>query len=172
MGNYRRVRIPGGTYFFTVVTRHRKPVFRSPENIEALRHAFRTVRERRPFVVEAIVVLPDHLHCIWRLPESDADYSGRWREIKKLASRVLAPPSDERRERGLWQRRFWEHTIRDEHDWRVHMDYVHYNPVKHGLARRPCDWPWSSFARWVDRGWYEPDWGESEPSDIAGAEWE
>jgi putative transposase len=164
------VKIPGGTYFFTVVTRERKPVFTSDRNIEALRHAFRTVRERRPFAVEAIAVLPDHLHCIWRLPENDADYSGRWREIKKLTSRAIAPLSDERKERGLWQRRFWEHAIRDHRDWRLHMDYVHYNPVKHGLVRRPRDWPWSSFARWVERGWYELDWGEDEPGDIAGVE--
>jgi putative transposase len=172
MSNYRRVKIPGGTYFFTVVTRERRPVFTSDRHIEALRRAFRTARERWPFTVEAVVVLPDHLHCIWRLPENDADYSGRWREIKKLTSRAIAPHSDERRERGLWQRRFWEHAIRDDRDWRAHMDYVHYNPVKHGLVARPRDWPWSSFARWVERGWYEPDWGESEPRNIVGVEWE
>ncbi|EAR23133.1 REP-associated tyrosine transposase [Nitrococcus mobilis] len=172
MSNYRRVKIPGGTYFFTAVTRERRPVFTSDRNIEALRRAFRTVRERRPFAVEAVVVLPDHLHCIWRLPENDADYSGRWREIKKLTSRAITPHSDERGERALWQRRFWEHTIRDDRDWRLHMDYVHYNPVKHGLVRRPRDWRWSSFARCAERGWYEADWGKSEPSHIAGVEWE
>jgi len=172
MSNYRRVIIPGGVFFFTLVTHNRAPVFTSDEPVDKLRQAFRKIRTNRPFHIDAIVVLPDHLHCIWRLPADDGDYSGRWREIKKAASRAIAPISDERSERGLWQRRFWEHAIRDEHDWRRHMDYIHYNPVKHDLARHPGDWPWSSFARCVAQGWYQASWGSTEPVDIAGLDLE
>lgn len=126
----------------------------------------RQVRATRPFVIEAMVVLPDHLHCIWRLPAGDADFSSRWREIKKAASRLIAPASDARRERAVWQRRFWEHAIRDADDWRRHVDYIHFNPVKHGLARHAADWRWSSFRDAVARGWSEASWGEAEPADL------
>ena len=102
-----------------------------------LRAAFRKVIAEKPFEIDAIVVLPDHLHCVWRLPDGDSDYSGRWREIKKAASRNIGVSSNHRNERLVWQRRFWEHAIRTDDDWRVHMDYIHYNPVKHGLALRP-----------------------------------
>ncbi len=126
----------------------------------------------RPFHIDAIVVLPDHLHCIWRLPSGDADFSGRWREIKKAVSREVERRTNHHNGRPVWQRRFWEHLIRDEEDWRRHVEYIHYNPVKHGLARRPADWPWSSFARAVARGWHEVGWGASEPEAIVGMEYE
>jgi REP-associated tyrosine transposase len=172
MSTYRRVYIPGGVYFFTVVTQDRVPRFAEPVNVAHLRAAFRQVMAVRPFEMEAAVILPDHLHCLWRLPEGDDDYSGRWREIKKAASRRIDTGTNARGERPVWQRRFWEHAIRDEADWRAHLDYIHYNPVKHGLAGRPADWPWSSFPRAVARGWYEPDWGEQEPASVGGMEWE
>ena len=172
MSNYSRAVIPGGVFFFTVVTGNRRPIFVNEENVDKLRQAFRKVRIARPFEIDAIVILPDHLHCIWRLPARDSDFSSRWREIKKAASRAIDPHSDYRRERRVWQRRFWEHAIRDEEDWRRHMDYIHYNPVKHDLARRPADWPWSSFARCVACGWYDAAWGEVEPEGIAGLDFE
>ena len=140
--------------------------------MEMLRAAFRKVKAARPFEIDAMVVLPDHLHCIWRLPEGDGDFSSRWREIKKAASREIDPGADSRHERSVWQRRFWEHAIRDDADWRHHVDYIHYNPVKHGLVKRPGEWPWNSFGRAVARGWYEPSWGASEPEEIVGMELE
>jgi putative transposase len=140
------------------------PYSPTDEQLELLRQAFRAVMRARPLHVDAMVILPDHLHCLWRLPPGDADYSGRWREIKKHVSRHMAPQYD----LPIWQRRFWEHTIRDEVDWHRHMDYIHYNPVKHGLVARPADWPWSSFRATVAKGWYEPDWGSNPPSDISG----
>ena len=172
MSNYRRAKIAGGTFFFTVVTHDRTPYFADESAIQILRAAFAKVKTARPFEIEAIVVMPDHLHCIWRLPTGDDDYSGRWREIKKIASRQLDPVTNLRNKRPVWQRRFWEHAIRDQEDCRRHMDYVHYNPVKHGLARRPIDWPWSSFKKAVAKGWYEPAWGSDEPAHIAGLELE
>ena len=172
MSNYRRILIPGATYFFTVVTKNRRPWFDREERVEILREAFRRVMSKRPFQMDAVVVLPDHMHCIWRLPRGDSDYSGRWGEIKKRVSRRLDPRSNRRNERGVWQRRFWEHLIRDERDWRRHVDYIHYNPVKHGLVRQVSEWPWSSFARAVERGWYNEDWGAAEPWGIAEMELE
>lgn len=172
MSQYRRVFIPGGVYFFTVVTHDRAPLFATPERVERLRAAFRKVMAVRPFRIDAMVVLPDHLHCIWRLPEADADYSSRWREIKKSASREIDARTNHRNERPVWQRRFWEHAIRDEADWRNHIDYIHYNPVRHGLAARPRDWPWSSFGRAVAMGWYEEDWGDNVSAEIASMDLE
>ncbi|MBA1444760.1 MAG: transposase [Chromatiales bacterium] len=172
MSHYRRAKTIGATYFFTVVTKDRKPWFRSEENIRILREAFRIIIKARPFEIEAAVILPDHLHCIWKLPENDSDYSGRWREIKKRVSRQLDTRTNARGERPVWQRRFWEHQIRDEQDWRNHMDYIHYNPVKHRLVERVIDWPWSSFHQAVAKGWYERDWGSTGPSNIAGMEHE
>ncbi len=137
-----------------------------------MRQAFRKVRANRPFEIDAMVVLPDHLHCIWRLPQGDGDFSGRWREIKKAASRAIDPRTDARNERAVWQRRIWEHIIRDDEDWRRHMDYIHFNPVKHGLAVHPGDWPWPSYAHCVARGWYEEGWGSAEPVGIAGLDLE
>jgi len=134
------------------------------ENILALRKAWREVRRELPFKTEAVVVLPDHLHCIWTLPPEDADFSSRWRKIKAAFSRQL--PKSERRsasrlqkgERGIWQRRFWEHALRDETDWQRHVDYIHYNPVKHGHVKQVAGWPYSTFHRYVRLGFYPRDW--------------
>jgi len=162
--NYQRHRVPGGSYFFTVNLLDRKASLLT-DHIDSLRNAIRKVREAHPFHMDAIVILPDHLHTIWTLPAGDADYSTRWRLIKTEFS--LAVPGGERRsqsrtdkgERGLWQRRFWEHTIGDEEDYARHVDYIHYNPVKHGHARRVIDWPYSSFHDYVTRGILPEDWG-------------
>ena len=151
---------------------NRKPWFDREETVAILRDAFRKTMKKRPFQMDAIAVLPDHIHCIWRLPEDDKDFSGRWRDIKKMVSRHLDPRTNERNERGVWQRRFWEHLIRDERDWRNHMDYIHYNPVRHGLVKQTSDWPWSSFASAVEQGWYPADWGDMEPQTIVGMDLE
>ncbi len=163
MPHYVRADIPGGTFFFTVALLERRRRL-LVENVGTLRGAFRAVRRRYPFTIEAIVILPDHLHCIWTLPPGDADFSTRWRLIKSAFARRIAAGErlSERRqrtgERGIWQRRFWEHTIRDEADLTRHVNYIHHNPVKHGHAGKVADWPYSSFHRYVERGVYPPDW--------------
>jgi putative transposase len=172
MSNYHRAFHPGGTYFFTIVTLNRAPTFTDEHRVEVLRQALRKVMEARPFQIDAMVILPEHLHCIWRMPEGDTDYSSRWREIKKTASRQISPVTNARNERNVWQRRFWEHAIRNEEDWRRHVDYIHYNPVKHGLAKRPGEWRWSSFSRAVSKGWYDESWGANEPTTITGMDCE
>ncbi|PRY66321.1 putative transposase [Vreelandella songnenensis] len=169
MATHRRAHVPGGTYFFTVVTYARQPLLADHLNINALGRALRRVREERPFVMDAFVLLPDHLHCLWTLPEGDTDYSSRWRDIKKYASKeFLLPPGTQ----TAWQRGFWEHVIRDENDWQQHMDYIHYNPVKHGWAKAPSDWQWSSFHQCVEKGWYDKEWGRQEIPGVAHREWE
>ncbi|MDI6854125.1 MAG: transposase [Deltaproteobacteria bacterium] len=163
MPRYLRAVVPGGTFFFTVALLDRRRQLLT-ENIDLLRKAFQAARRRRPFAIEAIVILPDHLHCIWTLPPGDADFSTRWHDIKaRFAAKI--PPGEqlsERRlkkgERGIWQRRFWEHAIRDERDYQRHVDYIHYNPVKHGHVTRVAAWPYSSFHRFVGRGVYTIDW--------------
>ena len=165
--DHRRYYQPGASYFFTVVTEHRNPLL--IENIDRLRTAFRHCRDRYPFTIEGIVILPDHLHTLLRLPDGDADFSHRWSVIKRKFSsgiQVSIPPNESKRskrERGIWQRRFWEHCIRDETDWKRHLDYIHYNPVKHGYCSAPADWPYSSFHRAVQQGLYERDWGRPSP---------
>jgi putative transposase len=129
-----------------------------------LRAAFRVTRSERPFAIDAIVILPDHLHAIVTLPVNDADFSGRWRRIKSLFTRFLVAARvpitrNAKAERDLWQRRFWEHTIRHDQDFERHVDYIHYNPVKHGLVTRVCDWPYSSFHLYVRQGLLPQDWG-------------
>jgi len=164
MSNYRRARIAGGTYFFTVALMDRASTL-FVDRIDTLRAAFRVAARARPFRIEAIVVLPDHLHCIWTLPPGDSEYSIRWAHIKASFSRAIPRVKtprrslDVRRERGIWQRRFWEHVIRNEADFCAHADYIHFNPVKHGLAASPRDWPHSSFRRFAARGAYPLDWG-------------
>ena len=172
MSQYIRARQPGGTYFFTVVTHQRQPLLASAEMVERLRQAFRQVMARRPFAVEAMVILPDHLHCLWRLPSDDVNYSERWRQIKRFLSIGVGVDKNQRGEKALWQRRYWEHVVRDEKDWRRHCDYIHYNPVKHGYVTRPSDWPHSSFARAVAQGRYEPGWGEDAPPGIGEMDYE
>lgn len=174
MSNYRRARIPGGIYFFTLVTFRRRPLFASDQARRCLRQSIAEVRERYPFEMEAICLLPDHLHAIWKLPEGDVAYSQRWNEIKGLFSKhfrtlvggsgVIARSREQKGEANYWQRRYWEHLIRNETDYRRHLDYLHYNPVKHGLVKRVIDWPWSSFHRCVREGIYPVDWGGSIPA--------
>ena len=165
MSNYRRAKTPGASYFFTVVTHQRRPVFNNETTVQILRDAFRDEMQRRPFEIEAAVILPDHIHCIWKLPEHDADFSSRWREIKKAVTKRISTNKNAMYEGSVWQRRFWEHQLRHERDWRMHMDYIHYNPVKHGYVKTPLHWKWSTFRRWVERGAYESDWAVRENSD-------
>lgn len=169
MPNYRRYLVPGGTYFFTVVTASRARILTSQNARSLLRSAFRLVRSESPFRLDAIVLLPEHLHAIWTLPPTDSDYSSRWGKIKKsFTQSYLAAGGHERttsrgmqrqRRRGVWQPRFWEHMIRDETDYERHLDYIHYNPVKHGHVKCPKDWPYTSFHRWVRANVYPKDWG-------------
>ncbi|WP_250458900.1 REP-associated tyrosine transposase [Microbulbifer litoralis] len=159
---YRRAYVPGACYFFTVVTERRKPLL--IDHIGRLRKAFRQILTKHPFEVQAIVILPDHLHTIWKLPEEDEDYSSRWKKIKRIfstgfPSRAHTDSQKNKREKGTWQRRFWEHLIRSEEDWTNHLDYIHYNPVKHGYVNQVKEWPYSSFHRMVKRGWYPESWG-------------
>jgi len=163
MTSYRRNFVPGGSFFFTVNLAERKRSLLT-DNIELLRAAFREVRQRHPFTIDAIVVLPDHIHTVWTMPENEANFSTRWRLIKSMFSRSLAhgerisPSRLAKGERGIWQRRYWEHTIRDETDFERHIDYIHINPVKHGLVDRVCDWEPSSFHHYVRLRIYPVDW--------------
>lgn len=172
MPNYHRACTPGGAVFLTLVTFNRRPIFAEPENVQRLRYAMGTVKAEMPFDITAAVVLPDHLHLLWTLPPDDSDYSKRVGRLKVLFTRLLQGqgmlPQDvclsrqRHRESDVWQRRFWEHTIRDEADWVAHVNYLHYNPVKHGLVRCPREWEYSSFHGFVARGMYEEDWGCSD----------
>jgi len=163
MRTYLRNRTPGDVYFFTVNLAQRNGYALLTENIGSLYEAFRYVLNDHPVAVEAMVVLTDHLHCLWRMPGGDHAYGMRWRLIKARFSMVIA--EGERRsasrlrkgERGIWQRRYWEHLVRDDDDFARHVDYIHYNPVKHGHAATAADWPHSTFARWVGRGVYPED---------------
>jgi len=178
MPEYRRWRQDGGKYFFTLVTCGRAPILAEPLARACLRSALTDVRRQRPFQVNAFCLLPDHLHCVFTLPEGDADFSGRWLAVKALFTRrylegggAETPRTDSRQrtgERGVWQRRFWEHLIRDDLDLERHVDYVHFNPVKHGLAASASDWPWSTFHRYVRNGMYDASWGCAEPRSVAG----
>ena len=164
MPDYRRAWHPGGTYFFTVNLLQRQGNDLLIRHVDLLREAVASVRQRHPFIIHGWVVLPEHLHCVIELPADDADFATRWRLIKMAFSKAL--PKTERRsrvrmarnERGIWQRRYWEHLIRDEADFCAHMDYVHINPLKHGLVKRVVDWPYSTFHRLVERGVYPGDW--------------
>lgn len=168
MPNYRRYKVEGATYFFTVKTENNALIFADESAVGLLGDIMRECIERWPFEQPAIVLLPDHIHALWSLPSGDADYSTRWGWIKKeFTKRHLAiggteqPTSKSRqanRRRGIWQRRFWEHTIKDEDDFDAHFDYIHWNPVKHGYVSNPIDWPHSSFHRWLDEGVYDPNW--------------
>jgi putative transposase len=159
---YRRNFIPGGTFFFTVTLADRRSRV-LVDRIDLLRNALRASRRERPFAIDAIVILPDHLHSIFTLPSDDPDFSGRWRRIKGHFSSALIDASIELKRRpngdlALWQRRFWEHTIRDEADFARHVDYIHFNPVKHAFVRWVRDWPYSSFHRYVKDGILPNDW--------------
>ncbi len=158
--HYRRAYSKGGCYFFTLVTHRRSPVLCNDVAIATLRSAFRQVKKSRPFSIDAIVILPDHLHCIWTLPKNDHDFSTRWRLIKTRVTKHYDRPLDVD-QRKIWQNRYWEHLLRDEKDFQHHLDYIHYNPVKHGYVTRPYDWEYSSFQRFVKNGVYDKNWGAS-----------
>jgi putative transposase len=170
MPNYRRIFVPGGTYYFTVATYNRQPIFNNPNTQRLLRKSIMVVMEKHPFCEVAHCILPDHIHTIWTLPEGDSDYPMRWRAIKGNFSRwyqesikpfiVNNNSHQKRKEAAIWQRRYWEHFICDDFDFDNHMDYIHFNPVKHGLVTRPRDWKWSSFAFHVRNEYYPADWGE------------
>lgn len=167
---YRRTDVKGGTYFFTVnlAQRHLRLLL---DHVEILREAVKMVKQRHPFHIDAFVVLPDHLHAIWTLPPDDSDFATRWMLIKSGFSRHIA--MNERRnasriskgERGIWQRRYWEHLIRDEDDFERHVDYIHFNPVKHGHVHRASEWPYSSIHRYIKAGIITNDWGGGIDSD-------
>jgi len=172
MPNYRRADIKGGVFFFTVVLADRSSTLLTKE-IDRLRSAYRAVCERRPFETIAVCVLPDHIHALWALPEHDGDFASRWNLIKGgfsrgLEARPRSPSQVLKREKGIWQRRYWEHAIRDDADLARHVDYIHFNPVKLGHVTRVVDWPYSSFHRFVERGWLVADWG-GDVKEIAGS---
>jgi putative transposase len=155
MPRYRRAQQPGGTFFFTVVTHRRRKLFYEINNRLILKKAIMEVQSAYPFNIDAWVLLPEHLHCIWTLPEGDTDFSKLWGLIKVKFSKELSHPTT-----PVWQNRFWEHLIRNDHDFQNHLDYIHYNPVKHGLVANPGDWPASTFHRYVKAGLYPANWGE------------
>jgi putative transposase len=172
MSWYRRAKVKGGTFFFTVTLADRSSDL-LVQRIDSLRRAYGGVQERYPFETVAICILPDHLHAVWTLPPDDADFAVRWSLIKNHFSRTV-PPANARsrsklakREKGIWQRRYWEHVIRDAGDLARHVDYTHFNPVKHGLVSKVADWPHSSFHRYVARGELPADWG-GDARDVPG----
>lgn len=176
MSHYRRANITGATYFFTIVTYQRRNFLCDDDVRAALRDAIIHVRERHPFEIDAWVLLPDHLHAIWTLPPGDANFALRWQQIKRHVTQqcghrlhkpeLMNDSKHKHRESTLWQRRYWEHQIRDEADYQRHMDYVHYNPVKHGLAARAVDWPYSSFQRYCACGVYDENWAATNQTDV------
>jgi putative transposase len=168
MSQYRRADIPGATYFFTVNTYRRQAVLTDPRCRESLHNAISKVRLDLPFEIVAWVLLPDHIHAIWQLPQNDKDFPLRWSLIKQQVTRDceawlpqqnLSASRKKRGEGSLWQRRFWEHLIRDETDLSRHVDYIHFNPVKHGYVANVADWPYSTFHRFVKEGLYPEGWG-------------
>lgn len=169
MPNYRRASVKGGTYFFTVVTHNRKPILCEENSRETLKACIHEIRKEHPFTIDAWVLLPDHIHCIWTLPRGDNDFSIRWRLVKrrftmwyrKNVNETLGLTKSRRKrgEQGIWQRRFWEHLIRDETDFKRHCDYIHYNPVKHGYVKAPKEWGFSTFDGFVKKGVYDIEWG-------------
>ncbi|MBF0286858.1 MAG: transposase [SAR324 cluster bacterium] len=170
MTNYRRWRQEGGTYFFTVVTHHRRNILTQEQSRLLLREAIQEIQRTRPFQIDAWVLLPEHLHCVWTLPEGDNDFSTRWSLIKGYFSKnakelfydkdSLSLSQLKKNEFGIWQRRFWEHLIRDEADFNRHVDYIHFNPMKHGLVTNARDWPYSTIHRYIEEGMYPGNWGE------------
>jgi putative transposase len=172
MPEYRRAKTRGGTFFFTVVTHLRRPILTTEIVRKALRQGIQRARQTLPFKIEAWVLLPDHIHAIWTLPADDDNYSSRWAIIKRQVSKIclkkfnqlekISNSRQKRQESGIWQRRFWEHQIRNDEDFERHLDYLHWNPVKHGNVQKVEDWPFSSFHRLVAQGIYPPDWGATE----------
>ncbi|MDB5971564.1 MAG: transposase [Hydrocarboniphaga sp.] len=173
--HYRRASAAGGIYFFTVNLADRSSQLLI-EKISALRESVRLVKSRHPLEIDAWVVLPDHLHAVWTLPPGDADYSLRWALIKAGFSRCvesgepIGASRAKKGERGIWQRRFWEHQIRDDKDFARHIDYVHINPVKHGYIQRAADWPHSTIHRYIRKGLMSRDWAGSSLEDLPAGE--
>jgi putative transposase len=182
MPNYRRTKHPGGTYFLTQVTHHRQPWLISDIARLALRTAITHVRQNYPFTINAFVLLPNHFHCLWTLPEGDGDLSTRLRLIKTFVTKRygnqleiyadISPSRQKRQERNLWQRRFWEHLIRDDRDFANHCDYIHYNPVRHQLCQSPQEWQFSTIHRFITQGVYPPNWGMSEIPEMFNSIWD
>lgn len=178
MSNYVRSNIAGGCYFFTVVSYKRQTILCHPAVRAALKSAIQQVRIQYPFNIHAWVLMPDHLHCIWQLPENDNDYAKRWGMIKRSVTQqcqsldiIKSKPSESRQKRhesGLWQRRYWEHFIRNKMDYQQHFDYTHWNPVKHGIVSKVSDWPHSTFHRYVKEEIYPEDWGGNNIQDAIG----
>jgi putative transposase len=175
MPDYRRYRVPGGTYFFTVNLLERRTDL-LVRHIDSLREAVARTRAERPFHIDGWVVLPDHVHCVLTLPPGDDDFSNRIKAIKIRFVRAVGPVERRssvrvtRRERGIWQRRFWEHAIRDQDDYARHMDYLHFNPVKHGYVTAVAEWPYSTFHRLAREGVYPRSWGSEGIADFAAGE--
>ena len=167
---YKRSTAKGATFFFTLVTYNRQPLLCHEENIRLLREAFHRVMQKHPFIIDACVALPDHLHCIWTLPPEDSNYPLRRRQVKSYFSRHCnvaykgeqTASQRDRGEQSVWQHCYWEHQIRDDLDMIGHIEYIHYNPVKHGLAKAPILWPYTTFQRYVKEGRYHANWGASQ----------
>lgn len=169
MSQYIRSTTQGGIYFFTLVTYKRRKIFCNADFLHVFKQSIKYIQHRYPFEILAWVQMPDHLHCIWQMPIDDANYSMRWSQIKRLTTQScpqyhlshdkLNASKIKRNEKGVWQRRFYEHEIRNEQDLKNHLDYLHYNPVKHGLVDNVGDWQYSSFHRLVGEGYYPADWG-------------
>jgi putative transposase len=169
-------------YFFTLVTYKRYIIFETDKIVGILKSAIKEIRKSDPFDIGAIVILPEHLHLMMQLPEGDANYSARISKIKKnfgkqyieknLSNQFLTDSASKRNERGIWQRRFWEHRIKSYEDYVAHLNYIHYNPVKHKLVQGVADWKWSTSHRFLKNGFYDIDWGKIAPNDISGAEWD
>ncbi len=176
MTEYRRFYIPKATWFFTVNLAERNNNHLLIDRINELRNAFRYVKQRKSFQIDAIVILPDHLHTIWTLPPDDGNFSVRWNILKGRFSRTIehgkriSKSRQKRRERGIWQRRLWAHLIEDQEDYNRHVDYIHWNPVKHNLVKRVTYWPYSSFNHFVSQGIYPPTWGHSGGFNMDGGE--
>ena len=176
MSNYRRAFIAGGTYFFTVNLLQRQDNDLLIQKIDLLREVVTKVRKKYPFRIDAWVVLPNHLHCVWTLPPNETNFSLRWRLIKSGFSRNL-PKTEYRskirskaKERGIWQRHYWEHLIRNDLDYQRRIDYIHINPMKHGLVENVINWPYSTFHQYIDKGLYLPNWGSGIDISVAGGE--
>jgi putative transposase len=168
MQNYRRIYLPGGTFFLTLVTYNRTPLFSNSENIFCLRFALANVKSEMPLRIDGAVIMPDHIHFLWTLPPEDTNYSKRIGKLKVLFTKSIQDRENlpenisisrrKHRESNVWQRRFWEHAIRDENDFEMHLNYIHYNPVKHNIVSCPHLWEYSSFNKWVKKGAYTMDW--------------
>ena len=183
MPNYRRVKTPGATYFFTVVTYERQRILCEPVSRVALRDAIHNTQSLHPFLINVWVLLPDHLHCLWTLPDGDYDFSKRWGMVKSNFTKRMkqvgwasptennqSPSRTRHREAFIWQRRFWEHQIRNQQDFNRHCDYIHYNPVKHGLVDDPKKWEYSTIHRFIEKGLYPSNWGDSISPEIVSME--